>query len=85
MDPSEIKLPEVTLPSESFILRNETPTIMLGHGILVGWIYYMISTYCFSQNTRTTEGRSIVIGLVCSLYFVLFGLRFPNKVNPDIF
>ena len=85
MDPSDIKMPETTLMSESFIIRNETPTIMLGHGILVGWIYYMISTYCFSQTNRTAEARGIVIGLICSLYFVLFGLRFPNKINPDIF
>ena len=78
----KIKIPEPMLITDSFFIRNETPVIMLAHGIFLGWVLYIIMTYCFNVNKEKAEGRSIVITLIVSLYLVLFGIRIPNKINP---
>ena len=69
-------------PADSFVMNNETPVIMLAHGVLFGWICFLIMRYFFNQTNNKAEGRSIVIGLITSLYLVLFGLRLPTKINP---
>ena len=68
--------------SQSFVMNNETPVIMLAHGVLFGWVSYLIMHFLLGQVESKAEGRSIVIGLIVSLYFVLFGLRAPTRINP---
>tara|TARA_Y100000389_G_scaffold178256_1_gene191247 strand:- start:8935 stop:9180 length:246 start_codon:yes stop_codon:yes gene_type:complete len=66
----------------SFFMRNEIPVIMLAHGVLVGWFFYLFFKLILKQGQYKAEGRAIIIGLLFSLYFVLFGLRPPLKINP---
>ena len=68
--------------SQSFIMNNETPVIMLAHGVLFGWVSYLFMHFCLGQTHPKSEGRSIVVGLIASLYLVLFGIRSPGKINP---
>ena len=65
----------------SYFFNNETPVIMVAHGIVIGWFSYLIMTYLLRVDNKKAEARSILIFLIFSLYFVLFGLRYPNKFN----
>lgn len=68
--------------TKSFVMNNETPVIMLSHGVIFGWLSYLLMVFVLGQNDKKAEGRSILVGLVMSLYLVLFGLRLPTQINP---
>ena len=68
--------------TKSFVMNNETPVIMLAHGVIFGWLSYLLMVFVLGQNDKKAEGRSILVGLIVSLYLVLFGLRLPTQINP---
>lgn len=57
----------------------------LSHGAILTAVLYIIMKYLLKQTENVAATRSIVIGLLASLYMVLFGHGPPNKINPVLF
>tara|TARA_B100000902_G_C26431700_1_gene491790 strand:+ start:64 stop:261 length:198 start_codon:yes stop_codon:yes gene_type:complete len=57
----------------------------LSHGAVIAAILYIIMKFLLKQTETVAATRSIAIGLVASLYMILFGHGPPNKINPVLF
>ncbi len=57
---------------------KESPYVMMAHGIGISVIAYVIFRYGFAINHSISELRSIVIGLIMTLYMIVFGHGLPK-------
>ena len=56
----------------------ETPKIMAVHGIVIAVVAYFIMIYLLKQGVAVAEYRSVLIGLVSTLYMMHFGHGLPK-------
>jgi hypothetical protein len=59
----------------------ETPVAMVFHGLWVGVVLFLVLKFLFQVSTQKAESWAVLVGLVVSLYMVLFGHKFPPKLH----
>jgi len=58
---------------------------MFIHAFIITVILYVIMKYMLKQSVSVAQDRSILIGALALVYMILFGHRYPNHINPNIF
>jgi hypothetical protein len=56
---------------------DENSLIMVMHGAIIGAVFYAIMLFGFKQSNNVAMTRSTLIGLLSSIYMIMFGHKFP--------
>ena len=56
---------------------NENSMIMVMHGSIIGAVFYAIMLHGLNQSTNVAMTRATLIGLLSSIYMIIFGHKFP--------
>lgn len=64
---------------------KETPYVMMLHGAIIGFVLYLAMFYGLKQSHDVAQDRSIVLGLMISIYMIVFGHHIPPKTINDSF
>tara|TARA_A100001388_G_C28724382_1_gene478149 strand:- start:142 stop:339 length:198 start_codon:yes stop_codon:yes gene_type:complete len=62
----------------------ESTLTHLMHGAVITAVLYFIMSKLLKQSDNIAVTRSVVLGLVMTLYMVVFGHGMPNKINPAL-
>ncbi|MAP67674.1 MAG: hypothetical protein CMF80_08260 [Candidatus Marinimicrobia bacterium] len=60
----------------------ESPLEHLLHGAVLTSVLYFVMKFLLKQSENVAVTRSLVIGLVATLYMLMFGHGAPTKLNP---
>ena len=60
----------------------EGPLEHLMHGAVLAAVLYFVMKFLLKQSENVAVTRSLFIGLIATLYMLLFGHGAPTKVNP---
>ena len=60
----------------------EGPLEHLLHGAVLSAVLYFVMKFLLKQSENVAVTRSLVIGLVATLYMLMFGHGAPTKLNP---
>ena len=63
----------------------ESSLTHLSHGAVITAVLYVIMKFILKQTENVAATRSIAIGLVATLYMILFGHGPPTEINPVLF
>jgi TRAP-type C4-dicarboxylate transport system permease small subunit len=63
---------------------SESGLSMVGHALIIGILLYVLMRYALNQPMAKAADRSILIAAVILVYMILFGHRFPVRVNSNI-
>jgi len=59
--------------------------VVVIYSILITSLLFVIMTKVLKQSISVATDRSIFIGTLVLLYMILFGVKFPGKINPNLF
>ena len=59
----------------------ERPVTMVGHGVLIGILSYIIMLYLLKQKQPVSEKNAILLGSLSIAYMVQYGHKLPNFLN----
>ena len=58
---------------------DESPKIMVLHGVLIGIAAYAAMLYVVKQPTEIAEQRAVLLGASSIIYMTLFGHNLPFR------
>ena len=62
----------------------EGPLTMVFHGALIAVVLYLLMKFALRQSDKKALTRSVLIGLLVSIYMIVFGHGLPNRVNSNL-
>ena len=62
----------------------EGPLHMVFHGALVAVVLFVVMRFVLKQSESKSMTRAVFVGLVVSLYMVMFGHGTPGRVNSNL-
>jgi len=62
----------------------EGPLEMVLHGAIIAGIAYLLMIYLLKQSNTVALTRSVLFGLLTSVYMIVFGHKLPTSINPNL-
>ena len=62
----------------------EGPLTMVFHGALIAVVLYLLMKFALRQSDKKALTRSVLIGLLVSIYMIVFGHGLPTRVNSNL-
>jgi ABC-type branched-subunit amino acid transport system permease subunit len=63
----------------------ESTLMHLMHGAVITAVLYFIMSKLLKQSENVAVTRSVVLGLLITLYMVVFGHGMPKKINSALY
>jgi|TARA_R110002072_G_scaffold76776_1_gene179784 hypothetical protein len=63
----------------------ERGLMMVVHSALISLVAYFLMIFLLKQRQLMAENRSVLMFAIVLAYMVLFGHRWPNRLNSGLF
>ena len=57
---------------------------MVFHGALIAAVLYLVMKFALKQSDIKALTRSVLIGLLVSIYMIVFGHGLPTHINSNL-
>ena len=62
----------------------ENPLIMVLHGAIISVVLYLVMKFALKQSDIKALTRSVLSGLLVSIYMIVFGHGLPKQINSNL-